>query len=111
MDADLDKLRDHVAKLIAIRMLSDLRAGRTVPWTSDIVFLPQGLQFRRSKMLGLASGPVEIMPYEQIRGVDVNEGVFNLYSKSEAKPVVSKPVGSANFFPGYFVVLTLQEKG
>ena len=36
-------------------------AGRpAVPWMSDVVFLPQGLQFRRSKMLGLASGPVEI---------------------------------------------------
>ena len=111
MDADLDELRDHIAKMIAHRMLCELRAGRTVPWTSDVVFLPQGLQFRRSKMLGLASGPVEILPYEQIRGVNLNEGVFYLYSKAEAKPVISKPVGSANFFPGYFVVLTLQEQG
>ncbi|MGA2256699.1 MAG: hypothetical protein ABSG53_18785 [Thermoguttaceae bacterium] len=110
MDADLDELRDHIAKMIAIRMLNDLRAGRTVPWTSDVVFLPQGLQFRRSKMMGLASGPAEILPYEQIRGVNLNDGVFYLYSKAEAKPVISKPVGSANFFPGFFAVLTLQEQ-
>ena len=107
MDADLDDLRDHIAKMIAHRMLSELRAGRPVPWTSDVVFLPQGLQFRRPKMLGLASGPVEILPYEQIRGVNLDEGVFHLFSKAEAKPVISKPVGTANFFPGYFVVLTL----
>ena len=107
MDADLDELRDHIAKMIAHRMLGELRAGRTVPWTSDVVFLPQGLQFRRSKMLGLASGPVEILPYEQIRGVNLNEGVFYLYSKAEAKPVISKPVGSANFFPGFFAVSAL----
>jgi len=109
MDADLDELRDHIAKMIANRMLADLRAGRTIPWTSDVVFLPQGLQFRRPKMLGLASGPVEVLPYEQIRGVNLNEGVLYLYSKAEAKAVISKPVGSANFFPGFFTVLTLQE--
>jgi hypothetical protein len=109
MDADLDELRDHIAKMIAQRMLGALRAGRSVPWTSDVVFLPQALQFRRPKMLGLASGPVEVLPYGQIRGVNLNQGVFYLYSKAEAKPVISKPVGSANFFPGYFVILTLQE--
>ena len=61
MDADLDELRDHVAKMIAHRMLGELRAGHRVPWMSDLVFLPQGLQFRRAKMLGFASGPVEIL--------------------------------------------------
>ena len=108
VDADLDELRDHVAKRIAQRMLCELRARRTVPWMSDVVFLPQGLQFQRSKMLGLASGPLEILPYEQIGNVNLKEGVFSLYSKVEVKAVLSKPVGAANFFPGYFVVLTLQ---
>src|SRR5271157_5246766 len=107
MDADLDELRDHIAKMIAARMIGDLRAGRSVPWMNDVVFLPQGLQFRRSKMLGLASGPVEVLPYEQIRGANLNAGVFCLYSKAETKPVISRPVGSANFFPGYFIVLAL----
>jgi len=109
-DADLDELRDHIAKMIAARMLCELRAGRAVPWTSDLALLPQGLQFRRSKMLGLASGPIEILPYGEIQAVDLNakEGLFHLYSKAEAKPVLSKPVGSANFYPGYFAVMTLQ---
>ncbi len=107
LDADLDDLRDHIAKMIANRMLGDLRAGRSVPWMGDVVFLPQGLQFRRAKLLGLASGPVELLPYEQIRSVNLSAGVFYLYSKAEAKPLITKPVGSANFFPGYAVVLTL----
>jgi hypothetical protein len=107
LDADLEYLRDHIAEMIAARMLGELRAGRAVPWTSDVVFLPQGLQFRRAKMLGLASGPVEVLPYEQIRGVNLHEGLFCLYSKAEAKPVISKPASSANFFPGYMVVLAL----
>jgi hypothetical protein len=109
LDADLEYLRDHICKVIADRMLGDLQDGHTVPWTSDVVFLPQGLQFRRSKMFGLASGPVEILPYEQIRSANISEGVFLLYSEAEAKPVLSKPIGAANFFPGFFAVLALQE--
>ncbi len=107
MDADLDQLRNQIAKRIATGMLGDLRAGRTVPWMNDVVFLPQGLQFRRSKMLGLASGPLEVLPYEQIRVANLNSGVFCLYSKADAKPVISRPVGSTNFFPGYFAVMAL----
>jgi hypothetical protein len=109
MDADLDELRDHVAGTIAARMLRDLRAGRVVRWMDDVVFLPQGLQFRRSKMLGLAVGSVAVLPYEQIRGMNCSQGVFHLFSKGEVKAVLSKPVGAANFFPGYFVISMLLE--
>ena len=109
LDADLNELRDHIAKLIASRMLCQLRSGGAVPWMSDVVFLPQGLQFRRSRMLGLASGPPEILPYGQIRGVNLNEGAFSLYGDAEAKPLISKPVGSPNFFPGYYAVVALQK--
>ncbi len=107
VDADLDDLRDEIAKRIAIGMLEELRAGRRVSWANDVTFLPEGLQFRRSKMLGLANGPVEVLPYGQIRGVNLDQGVFSLYSKAEAKPVISRPSSSANFFPGYYAVLTL----
>ena len=110
MDADLDELRDDVAKRIAAAMIGALRAGRSVPWMNDVVFLPQGLQFRRSKMLGLASGPVEVLPYGQIRGAHLKDGVFNLYSTAEAKPVLSRPAGAVNLFPGYYALLALESQ-
>ena len=109
MDADLDELRDNVARAIADRMLSELRCGRVVQWLSDVALLPQGVQFRRSRMLGLASGPPEVLPYDQVRGANIDQGAFHLFSKAEAKPVLSKPANSANFFPGFFAVLTMQE--
>jgi hypothetical protein len=59
-------------------------------------------------MLGLASGPIEVLPYAEIRGANLKEGMFHLFSKAEAKPVLSRPAGSANFFPGYFALLVLQ---
>ena len=67
---------------------------------SNVVFLPQGLHPRRAKMLGLASGPVEVLPYGQIRGVNINDGVFYLHSKAEAKPVLSRAGRLREFLPG-----------
>ncbi len=104
MDADIDELRDTVAQIISARMLEDLRCGRAVPWTSDVKLLPQGVQFRRARMLGLVSGPVEVLPYGQIRDATLKDGMFYLYGNSEAKPLLSKPVGSANFFPAYYTL-------
>ena len=78
---------------------------------SDLVFLPQGLQFRRSKLLGLASGPVEVLPYSRIGNVNIDGQTFYLYTAAEAKPLISKPVGAVNFYPGYAVILELLEAG
>jgi hypothetical protein len=109
-DSDLDELRDHIAKVVAGRMFCQLRDGQPVAWGTDMVFLPQGLQFRRSKMFGLSSGPAEVLPYDRILGSNIEKGVFYLFSKGEPKPVLSKQASAANFFPGFFLLLTLQNK-
>ena len=106
-DADLEAVRDQIAARIADRMLDSLRAGQVVSWMPDVDFLPAGLRFRRAKILGMALGPVEIMPYAQIQGTNLKDGVFYLYSNTEAKPVFIKPTNSPNFFPGRIVVLWL----
>jgi hypothetical protein len=49
------------------------------------------------------------VPYQQIRSANLHEGVFHLYSTAESKPVISKPVSTPNFFPGFFVVGTLRQ--
>ncbi len=108
-DADMENLRDHIAKTIAGRMFCEIRAGKSVAWGNDVVFLPAGVQIRRAKMLGFSSSPPEVLPYEQIMGTNMQKGVFYLFRKSEAKPVFSKPVASPNFFPGYYLLLTLTD--
>jgi hypothetical protein len=60
-------------------------------------------------MLGLVSGALDILPYERIRGVHIENGALYLYSTVESKPVLVKPVNSVNLFPGYVVVLKLLE--
>ena len=111
LDRDIEKLRDQISKMIAHRMIDDLRAGRAVPWVRDVVFLPKGLQFQRSKMLGLARGPVEVLPYGQIRCVSLQNFFFEIYSRAEAKPVLVVSSMFPNSYPGYFVVLTLLAGG
>jgi hypothetical protein len=106
-DNDMENLRDHVSRTIAQRMFGEIRAGAAVPWGNDVVFLPAGLQVRRSTMLGLGSAAPEVLPYSQIRGTNMEKGVFFLFSKGAAKPFFSKPVASPNFFPGYYLLLTL----
>jgi hypothetical protein len=105
MDDRLVELRDQIAERIANKMLRDLRAGSPVPWMSGVVFLPEGLQFRRK--IGF---PVEMLPYGEIRETRSDQGVFYLFSKTEPKAVISRPVDSTNFFPGYRVMAALQKE-
>lgn len=109
-DEELDKLRDHIAKVIAGRMFAQLKEGRPVAWTADMSFLPQGLQFRRAAALGLGSKPPEVLPYDQIRAANLKAGVFYLWNQTDSRPVLSKPVSTPNFFPGYFVIAALGQQ-
>jgi hypothetical protein len=108
-DVDIDAIRDQVAQGIAARMLQQLRSGRPVTWMNDVVLLPEGLQFRRSKLFGLASGPVEVLLYGQIAGVGIAEGSMYLHNVAESQSVLSKPDSSPNFYPGYLALLRLWE--
>ena len=109
-DEELDNLRDHIAKVIASRMFRQLQEGRTVAWTADMNFLPAGLQFRRATVFGMGGKPPEVPPYNQIRGVDLKTGVFYLWNQTESKPVITKPVSTPNFFPGYYLILALRQR-
>jgi hypothetical protein len=105
IDDRLVELRDQIAARIANHMLRELRAGNPVPWMSGVVFLPEGLQFRPGSML-----PVEMLPYGEISDSRSDQGFFYLFSKTEPKAVISRPVSSANFFPGYRVMAALQKE-
>jgi hypothetical protein len=103
LDADLDELRDHIAKVIAHRMLAQLQQGQVVPWTADLTLLPAGLQFRRQGFLG--KQPPQVIAYDQIRGVDIQKGVFFLWNQTAPKPIFQTEVAKPNFFPGFYALL------
>ena len=107
-DEELDQLRDHVSRVLAGRMLRDLRAGRTVRWTANLAFAPEGIEYRPSGWTGRK--PAQLLPYRDFGTFDMQAGVFYLYAAGSKKAVASEQVGAANFFPG-FLLLTMMTEG
>ncbi|HEX5106757.1 MAG TPA: hypothetical protein VFV87_23210 [Pirellulaceae bacterium] len=104
-DDDLDTLRDHVSRAIAANMAELYNAGQPVFWTGNLQFLKDGIQYRPSGFLGRKDAL--ILPYEQYGGYDIQQGVFYLFAKGNAKAVCTEQTSTENFFPGFFLLLLL----
>jgi hypothetical protein len=104
-DEDLDELRDHVANVLAGRMLCEVQAGQSIAWAGDMVLTPQGLVYRPAGFFG--SKPEQLLPYAQIRGWSMDKGVLFIWDHVNKDPVVRKQVSAANFFPGFYALTAL----
>lgn len=105
-DEELDRLRDHISRVIAAHMLARLRKGETVGWTPQLAFTPGGLAVRRSGK-GEKPGAPRIVPYSQIAGHEFKDGVFFLSLAGDFGRPLTEPVSQTNFFPGYYLLLLL----
>jgi hypothetical protein len=76
-----------------------------VPWTPSLRFLPEGLEYRPSGLLGRKS-PV-IIGFETIGSFDIQQGTFYLWTTGKTQPAIKESVGELNFFPGYFLLTML----
>lgn len=104
-DDDLDLLRDHISKVIAGRMANELADGHDVAWTANLTFQKDGLQYRPSGFLGRKE-PRHI-PYTQVYGFDIQEGVFHIWEHGRDKSTVQEDVSQANFYPGFYLLVHL----
>lgn len=104
-DEALEELRDHISKVIAGRMADELSEGREVAWTQNLTFRPDGLAYRPAGFLGRKE-PV-MLPWEQFGGFDIQKGVFYLWQKGNDKSVTQEQVSQANFFPGFYLLLSM----
>jgi hypothetical protein len=104
-DDDLETLCNHISGVIAARMANDLAEGRTVAWTPNMTFRPDGIEYRPSGWIG-RKDPV-LLPYEQVHGFDMQQGTFYIWSKGEKNAVMQESVSEPNFFPGYFLLVRL----
>lgn len=101
-DEDLDELRNHISRVLATRMLTQLAAGERVVWTRHLTLLPTGIEYRPSGFTG-RKDPV-LLPFEQLHAFDIQQGTFHLWEKGKEKSVMQESVGEANFFPGYYAL-------
>jgi hypothetical protein len=104
-DADLEQLRDFVARVVSTRMASELAEGRPVQWTKNMIFMPEGIQYTPSGFFG--KGQTQFLPHENYGGWNMDQGVFYLFERGKPKSVMSENVSEANFYPGFFLLLDM----
>jgi len=105
-DQELENLRDHIARVIATRMLQRLRAGEPVRWTAQLRFLPdEGIEYQASGLLGRKA--LVVIPNNEIATWNIEKGRFFMWAKGQKKPVIKESAASPNFFPGFFLVVTM----
>src|SRR5205823_2032226 len=85
-DAEVDNLRDQISRIIAGRMLQRLQQGQPVRWTSNLCYLPDGLEYRPSGWVGRKEA--QVLPYDQIGGHNLDQGIFYLWAKGIQKPIM-----------------------
>jgi hypothetical protein len=104
-DSSLEELRDFVAKMIASRMLTEWSEGKSVAWTKNITFHKETIEYRPSGFVGRKASVH--MPFANYGGWNMGDGFFYLFEQGTKNAVFSEAVSSANFFPGFFMLLQL----
>lgn len=102
-DMELDKLRDHISGVVAANMRRRLEKGESVDWTKNLRFTKEGIEHRPKGFFG-SRKEFELIPYEEIRTHDLQQGVFYLWVLDQEKPVIQQQVGAKNFFPGWLLL-------
>jgi hypothetical protein len=104
-DDDLDNLRDVISRAIAVRMADQVHAQQTVRWTSNLQFLPTGISYRPSGLLGRKEP--QLLPFADYGGYDLKQGVFYLFARGNKQYVTTEQASAENFYPGFFLLLML----
>ena len=102
-DAEVENLRDFVANVLSARMLADVQAGRSVPWTPLATFQPDGLEVRPKKK---RAGEPRLVPYGELTNFGFKDGWLTLWGRGD-KPVLQEITSAGNFFPGFALLNTI----
>ncbi|HJT32582.1 MAG TPA: hypothetical protein VJ783_11110 [Pirellulales bacterium] len=105
VDAELDKLRDFVAGIIACNMNEQLAAEGAVAWAASLTFLAHGLEHYPAGLLGRKDAT--FIPYSSCRHLQITDGVLKIFDLRSDKPLFSLKTSEENFFPGYLVLRRL----
>jgi hypothetical protein len=108
IDEDLENLRDHIAGVIAGRMGEKFSAGESVEWTRFLTLRPDGIEFVPQGFLGRKER--QFLPYGDIAGFEVKEGVFHLFAAGQSKSVMREQTSQTNFYPGFFLLSSMFEQ-
>jgi hypothetical protein len=108
IDDGLELLREHVSGVIAAQMGKLLAQDGSVPWTQNMRFLRDGLEYRATGFVR-RSDP-KVVPYTEITNFTVQDGTFHLWIKGSEKSVMHEAMSVMNFFPGYALLASMFRK-
>jgi hypothetical protein len=104
-DDDLDRLRDSISNVIALRLARQFQSGQTVPWTANLEFTPDGIRYRPQKWF-LRQPPL-LLPFANYAGYELKGAVFYLFARDSKKAILTEQAAAENFYPGFFLLQLL----
>ncbi|MDB5387653.1 MAG: hypothetical protein JWM11_3299 [Planctomycetaceae bacterium] len=108
-DAAIEELRNFISRAIAGRMAKRLAEGQEVPWTPNLTFVTDGIRYRPPGFIGRKDA--KHLAYYDYGGCTLELGVFYLFQKGEKKAITNEQAAAANFYPGFFLLMMMQEPG
>jgi hypothetical protein len=103
-ESDIETLREHIANVLAVKMLKIVEDGGTIQW-GDCQVDASGITYRASKFIG--KGEEKRLTYDNLAGFNMHEGFLYLFDEAEEEAVLNMMTSVANFYPGFMVVCTL----
>lgn len=107
-DPELNHMWELVCQSMASRILADVTAGRTVVWTSNVRFVPGGVDYRTAGLLGLK--PALFLSFADVERFEIIGGRLHVWEKGRKKPVFNSDIEERNFYPGLLVFSAMQER-
>jgi len=105
-DAELEWLRDHIAAIIATRMVADFAAGKGVRWTPQLRIQSSGILHQPRSLLGHPKHPT-LVPFTSVTCCDIEEGQFRLWTNSQERAVLCVDAAEPNFYAGFRLLQAL----
>jgi len=100
-DDELDNIRNHIARILANRMLLQFQQGQPIRWAEHLRFIPQGLEYRPKGWIARKS--VQVIPYNQIHCY-IDQGILYIQDLKICKFVIQECTSARNFFPGLIML-------
>jgi hypothetical protein len=102
-------VRDRVSEAIAEKMASRLAETGELNWTRELSVRSGTLHYQPRRVLGWTGSPISL-PLTSIRGFDLSEGAFYVWTVDHDRPVLRARAGEPNFYPGLLVFEQLLER-
>ncbi len=107
-DAALEHLRNQVSMQLAQKIVDRVLAGKTVPWTNQLILEPEGLRY--TKITFFSKGEPTFIAYKDISYVTMHQETLSFHQSSRPKPFITEQASKKNFYPGYMALQALMAK-